>query len=589
MTLSEHIIHEALLNPPKSEADFNNLKREMVARHNLKEAFPNKTELLKAYHELVATGKATANDYVEQILTRRAVRSLSGVAIVTSLIKPYPCPGKCVYCPLDERMPKSYLAEEPAAMRALTLKFDPYEQMARRIDALKDNGHPTDKIEFIIKGGTWNSYPLGYQYWFILRSFQACNELAAYNLSLRVPIESGRSQGSSKEGNLVDEPGGILPIVRLLRRSLTLTPRNDTAELTENSPLSELREELFRQQTINETAAHRIIGLTLETRPDCINDHTIWIMRELGATRLEIGLQHTDDDILELIKRGHTSAEAKDALELLRNYGFKADVHLMPQLPGSTPERDLAMIKKVYDDPGFKPDMIKIYPCSVVKNSELYDWFTEGKYHAYPAADLIRVLKEGQRILPRYTRVSRLIRDIPSQLIEEGNKVTNLRQVVEDEMKNEGIICHCLRCREVGHVDPKTIADPTPVLYVDEYATQGGTEYFISFEDKDRKVVFAFCRLRVLDLHPTQKPKKVHYRGFIRELHTYGKLLEFGIRSADDSQHKGLGRRLVEKAEEIARSKNVPELAVISGVGVRDYYRKWGYELEQTYMVKKLT
>jgi elongator complex protein 3 len=311
-------------------------------------------------------------------------------------------------------------------------------------------------------------------------------------------------------------------------------------------------------------------------------------MRELGATRLEIGLQHTDDDILTLIKRGHTAAEAKDALELLRNYGFKADVHLMPQLPGSTPERDLLMIKKTFDDPGFKPDMIKLYPCSVVKNSELYDWFLEGKYKAYPTTDLIRILKEGQRLLPRYTRVSRLIRDIPSHYIEEGNKVTNLRQVVEDEMKRDGIQCQCLRCREVGHVDPKTIADPTPVLYVDEYATHGGTEYFLSFEDKDRRVVFAFCRLRILDKNPSQQPKKIHYPAFIRELHTYGKLLELGTRNVDESQHKGLGRKLVEKAEEICRTQHVSTLAVISGVGVRDYYRKWGYELENTYMVKKM-
>lgn len=546
MTISERIIYEALARPPQSEADFNNLKREVIRHQSPKDSFPNKTELLKAYHELVASGKVTANETLEHILTRRAVRSLSGVAIVTSLIKPYPCPGKCVYCPLDERMPKSYLAEEPAAMRALTLQFDPYEQMARRIEALRNNGHPTDKIEFIVKGGTWNSYPLGYQYWFILRSFQACNEL---NQNTEKPASS----------------------------------------LTEDSPLSTLRTALFREQTLNETARHRIIGLTLETRPDCINDHTIWIMRELGATRLEIGLQHTDDDILELIKRGHTSTEAKNALELLRNYGFKTDLHLMPQLPGSSPERDLAMIKKVFDDPGFKPDMIKIYPCSVVKNSELYDWFKEGKYHAYPTSDLIKILKEGQRLLPRYTRVSRLIRDIPGQYIEEGNKVTNLRQVVEDEMKKEGIICQCLRCREVGHVDPKTIADPAPVFFVDEYTTQGGTEYFLSFEDQQRRVVFAFCRLRILDKLPTQSPKKIHYQGFIRELHTYGKLLEFGIRNADESQHKGLGRRLLEKAEEIARSHAVISLAVISGVGVREYYRKWGYELEATYMVKKLT
>lgn len=549
MTNAQHhiqnaIILAALAQTPKTEADFNNLKRQIVSEFPEGGSFPSKTELLKAYHELAASGKIKKNEQLERILMRRAVRSLSGVAIITSLIKPYPCPGKCVYCPLDERMPKSYLAEEPAAMRALTLEFDPYEQMAKRIEALENNGHSTDKIEFIVKGGTWNSYPLGYQYWFILRSFQACNE----------------SDGIA-------------------------TPN----ALNETSPLPDLRTELLRQQEINETASHRIIGLTLETRPDCINDHTVWIMRELGATRLEVGLQHTDDDILALIKRGHTSQEAKDALELLRNYGFKADLHLMPQLPGSSPERDLAMIKNVFDDPGFKPDMIKIYPCSVVKNSELYDWFKEGKYRAYPTADLVRVLKEAQRSLPRYTRVSRLIRDIPGQYIEEGNKVTNLRQVIEDEMKRDGIRCQCLRCREIGHADTSTIPDLTPVLFVDEYATQGGTEYFLSFEDTDRRAVFAFCRLRILNEHPSKPAKKISYRAFIRELHTYGKLLELGTRDDAESQHKGLGRKLIERAEKIVRLHNIQELAVISGVGVRDYYRKWGYLLEHTYMVKRLT
>lgn len=545
MSISEKIILTAAQKLPTSEAAFNNLKRQIITQEKNHEAFPDKTELLRAYHELITAGKLKKDPALERLLVRRSVRSLSGVAIVTSLIKPYPCPGKCVYCPLDERMPKSYLSEEPAAMRALTLQFDPYEQMYQRLRALENNGHPTDKIELIIKGGTWNSYPLSYQYWFIVRSFEASNDY-----------------------------GGSTQTV---------------SSLTETSSLSDLRSALAQAQTRNETAAHRIIGLTLETRPDCINDHTIWIMRELGATRLEIGLQHTDDDILTLIKRGHTSEEAKNALELLRNYGFKTDVHLMPQLPGSPPEKDLAMLKSVFTDPGFCPDMIKIYPCSVVKNSELYDWFVAGRYQAYPTTELIRILKEAQRHLPRYTRVSRLIRDIPGQYIEEGNKTTNLRQVVEDEMKREGIVCQCLRCREVGHVDLATVPDTTPTLFVDTYATHGGTEYFISFEDPSRRVVFAFCRLRLVHEKPQHPAKKIPFRAFIRELHTYGRLLELGTRDHRESQHKGLGKKLVEKAEEITRTHGINRLAVISGVGVRDYYRKWGYELEQTYLVKTIT
>ncbi len=545
MSLTEKIILAALENPPKTEEGFNVLKRSLMAGENPEINLPDKTELLVAYHDLVKNNKILPNDHLERMLMRRAVRSLSGVAVITSLIKPYPCPGQCVYCPFDERMPKSYLSEEPAAMRALMLEFNPYEQMARRIEALQNNGHPADKIEFIVKGGTWNSYTLQYQYWFILKSFEACNTLGQENAVI--------------------------------------------STLTENSPLPEIKAELARQQTINETAKHRIIGLTLETRPDCINYHTIWQMREMGCTRIELGIQHTDDDILALTKRGHGSKEAMRSMELLRNYGFKVDAHLMPQLPGATPEADLQMLQTIFSDPGYKPDMIKIYPCTVVKNSELYDWFLQGKYKAYSVEELIDILVKFKPTIPYYARISRLIRDIPGQYIEEGNTVTNLRQVVQLRLKKLGTPCRCLRCREVGHVDLTKIPDLTPHLFVDEYATHGGTEYFLSFEDKDRTVIFAFCRLRIVDFASSELPKEaIRYPAYIRELHTYGKLLNIGVKDENQSQHKGLGKKLLEKAEAIVIEKGVDKLAVISGVGVRDYYRKWGYELENTYMVKNL-
>jgi elongator complex protein 3 len=427
-------------------------------------------------------------------------------------------------------------------MRALMLKFDPYEQMARRLEALQNNGHPTDKVELIIKGGTWNSYPLAYQYWFIMKSFEACNTLAKKSAHL--------------------------------------------STLTETSSLAEIKKELFKQQKINEKAKHRIIGLTLETRPDCVNYHTIWCMREMGTTRIELGIQHTDDEILNLTKRGHSAQQAKDASELLRNYGFKTDFHLMPQLPGSTPEKDLEMMRTIFTDPGYRPDMIKIYPCTVVQGSELYEWFKQGKYHAYSVEELIRILKIVKSELPRYVRVSRLIRDIPGQYIEEGNKVTNLRQVIQHEMKKEGLVCKCLRCREVGHVKLEDIPDLTPHLYIDTYETHGGMEYFLSFEDKDRKVVFAFCRLRIVDPSPSFPAKKIGYRAFIRELHTYGQLLNIGQHNKDHSQHKGLGKKLILEAERITKERGINKLAVISGVGVRDYYRTCGYRLQNTYMVK---
>lgn len=533
------MILAAVQNLPTTESALNSLKRSLAEG----EPMPSKTALLSAYHKLLKKQSIPALPALEKLLVRRAVRTLSGVTIVTSLIKPYPCPGECIYCPLDVRMPKSYLSDEPAAARALLLKFDPYEQMAKRLEALEQNGHPTDKIEFIIKGGTWNSYTLAYQYWFILESFRACNEL-----------------GKKK--------------------------KNNQKKFTERSSLEELRTDLKRQQHLNETAAHRIIGLTLETRPDCITPKTIWQMREMGCTRIELGVQHTDNHILELTKRGHSIEEVYRATELLKNFGFKTDFHLMPQLPEATPAMDAQMLKETFSNPRLRPDMIKIYPCSVVKGSELYDWFVQGKYHAYPTEDLIDILVDFKaNVIPRYCRISRLIRDIPGQYIEEGNKVTNLRQIIHERLKKMGKTCPCLRCREIGHqaLPMEKLARLKPKMFIDTYEANDGTEYFLSFEDTKRRAVFAFCRFR-LNKNDAAGP----YPAYIRELHTYGQLVEIGGRSKDASQHTGLGKKLMQAAEHIATKAHAKKIAVISGVGVRDYYRHLGYRLEKTYLVKSL-
>lgn len=532
MKLPEKFILTALKNPPQNELDLNVLGRQLVKEFKARPALPSKVELLKAYHSLLRKKSISRSSKLEKLLTKRSVRTLSGVTIITSLVKPYACPGNCVYCPLDVRMPKSYLADEPAAARALMLKFDPYEQMKRRIEALEKNGHPTDKIELIIKGGTWNAYPLAYQNWFVLRSFEAANE--------------------------------------------------KPTTLKETDDLEKIKKELLRQQKRNEIAKHRIIGLTLETRPDSISEKTLWQMREQGCTRLEIGVQHTDNKILKLIKRGHTIEQVKTATQLAKDFGFKTDFHLMPQLPGSSPKKDLAMMLNVFSDPDLRPDMIKIYPCTVVKGSELFNWYEQGKYKSYSVKSLVKILETFKSKVPRYVRISRLIRDIPGQHIQEGNKTTNLRQVIHSEMKKDGLVCKCLRCREVGHVDVLSIKDLRPKLFVEKYKASGGNELFLSFEDNKRKVVFAFCRLRI------DRSSKALYPAFIRELHTYGQLVRIGKKDTESSQHKGLGKRLLLEAEKIAKKEKVGKIAVISGVGVRDYYRKNGYALENTYMVKKL-
>lgn len=530
--LREKIIQKLLKNVPQNADNFSDILRAEMRGLKLTEDLSRKTDLLRVYHAMLAKGKIKKSPALEQVLTKRAVRTLSGVAIVTVLTEPRECPGQCIYCPDEKEMPKSYISDEPAAARALSLQFDPYSQVSERIKTLKKNGHPTDKIELIVKGGTWNAYPLNYQYWFLLRCFEAANGF----------------KGSKK---------GSIEIIRKL---------------------------LLSAQKKNETAKHRLVGLTLETRPDHVNEKNILIMRELGCTRIELGVQTTDDKILKLVKRGHDTAETIRATELLKNYGFKVDYHLMPQLPGSTPAKDARMLTEIFDNPAYRPDMIKIYPCTVVKKSPLYKWVKSGKYKPYSDKQLLELLINFKTIIPRYVRISRLIRDIPGHHIVAGNTMTNLRQVIQSEMAKRGLKCNCLRCREVGHASilsfPRRPGSSRIKLFIDKYDASSGTEYFLSFEDAKRQVVYAFCRLRI--------NKDGLYPAFIRELHTYGQMLKIGTKKASASQHKGMGVKLIKEAEKLAVKTKADTLAVISGVGVRDYYRKLGYKLKNTYMIKNL-
>ena len=585
--IRENIIYKLLKKVPKTADDFSSVLRGEMRGLKSAEDLSRKIDLLRVYHAMLAKGKIKKSPALEQLLTKRAVRTLSGVAIVTVLTEPHKCPGQCIYCPDEKAMPKSYISDEPAAARALSLQFDPYRQVCERIKTLTKNGHPTDKIELIVKGGTWNAYPLEYQYWFVLRCFNAANGTRSVILN-----EAQRSEESLK----VRDKGSFA------------NAQDD------NATLAHLRSALFKDQKKNETAKHRIVGLTLETRPDHVNDKNILIMRELGCTRIELGVQTIDDKILKLVKRGHDSQETIRATELLKNFGFKVDYHLMPQLPGSTPAKDADMLTEIFDNPSYRPDMIKIYPCTVVKHSPLYKWVKSGKFKPYSDKKLLELLINFKTIVPRYVRISRLIRDIPGHHIVAGNTMTNLRQVIQAEMSKRGLKCNCLRCREVGHHGRFTVHSSqfTPKLFIDKYEASNGTEYFLSFEDAKRQMVFAFCRLRICSsvilnevkdplsrvLSPKQTlrdssvaplPQNDKRTAFIRELHTYGQMLHIGAKSAKDSQHKGLGIKLIKEVEKICKKNKIPKLAVISGVGVRGYYRKLGYKLEGTYMVKRLT
>lgn len=539
MTVADAIIEASLAKGAQTKDEFLRLAREVSAAHGKR--MPPTAALRKAYF---ASGGERGTT-LDKVLTRRGVRSLSGVAIVTVLTKPYACPGKCVYCPTEAIMPKSYLSNEPAAMRALVNEFDPWRQVEMRLRALTDNGHPADKIELIVKGGTWSAYAWEYRQWFIKRCFDAANAFG---------VESGK---------------------RKVKRTTTLAAAH----------------------VANETAKHRVIGLTLETRPDWITPDEVVRLRELGCTRVELGVQSVDDRILELTKRGHDVASVVAAARLLKDAGYKTDFHMMPQLPGATPKSDLAEMREIFDDPRFRPDMIKIYPCVTVELAELHEWWKDGRYVPYADEKLVEMLIKAKTAVPRYCRISRLIRDIPSTSIVAGNAVTNLRQVVQAEMKKRGLRCACLRCREIGRAaqEEPRLAGLKPALFDDEYVANAGTEHFLSFEDRKRRAVFAFCRLRLPAKTPAKEIFPLHEKmpeirgaAFVRELHTYGHHVRIAEREAGASQHKGLGRALMAEAERIAREAGYAKIAVIAGVGVRGYYRKLGYRRQGTYMLKTL-
>lgn len=552
--------------------------------------FPNAQELWLEYRSATEKNLLLVSPELEKALRVKDVRTDSGVAPITVLTKPWACPGRCVYCPTEVRMPKSYISSEPAAARALSLKFDPYQQVAQRVQALERNGHEAKKIELIIKGGTWSNYPWNYRKWFIKRCFDAANELP-------LPTKEG-----SDEADPTD-PG-----------SPPLTPPSQGGE------------GLARALKINESAAYRIIGLTIETRPDWVNAEEIVRLREIGCTRVELGVQTLRDEILQLTKRGHIVADVERATVLLKTAGFKVDYHFLPGQPGMTPKKDLEDFETLFGDARFRPDMIKIYPCVVLPNSELKEWADRGEFTPLDGRELIDLLVEMKSRVPRYCRISRLIRDFPSKDISYGNKVTNLREYLAQEMERRGLSCKCLRCREVGHT--KIDTNVATKFFVEEYESAGGRELFLTIEDEARKAVFAFLRLRLPGVHnPSQPPLSLRggdnipplglrggegellekddfqsesekiYSSFpvlrdaaiVRELHTYGTALDLKQTRSDAAQHKGYGRRLMDEAEKIAAREGYEKMAVISGIGVRAYYEMLGYELEDTYMTKQLT
>jgi len=491
----------------------------------------NKSMLVSIYNEMVAAGEIEEDARLLERIRMKPMRTLSGVTTVTVLTKPYPCPGKCIFCPTDVRMPKSYLPDEPGAMRAVEHQFDPYDQVISRINQLKALGHPTDKIELLILGGTWSSYKRDYQEWFIKRCFDAMNGFA-------------------------------------------------------NLPREELKpgaDELVNGHTHNETTHHRNVGLVIETRPDEITPDEIRWLRHLGVTKVQMGAQSLDDRILEMNNRGHDVERTRQATALLRAAGFKIVLHWMPNLHGATPETDREDFARLWND--FCPDEIKIYPNQLLANAELYEYWQRGEFRPYSTQELIDLIADIKPTIPRYCRVNRVIRDIPSTNVVEGNRRTSLRQDVHDEMKRRGTICQCVRCREV-----KGKSVNTEALELNDLVYQAGTaeEHFISFVTPEDKLA-GFVRLSLPGKNsPETGIPDLKGAALIREVHVYGQSLPVGAEKDGAAQHAGLGTRLLEEAERIAKENGFVRMAVISAVGTRGYYLGRRFERGELYLVKKL-
>lgn len=509
--------------PSSGAAELRKLKAK-VAKHSGAAAMPRTDQLLERYRSEVREGLRQADRRLERSLVLNPIRSSSGVATVTVLTKPYPCPGRCVYCPTEVKAPKSYLLTEPAVKRALSDDYDPTLQVAHRLKALENTGHSTDKIELIVKGGTWSFYPGSYQQGFLQRCFDAANQTDSLNLQ--------------------------------------------------------------EAQSHNETAQRRIIGLTVETRPDYVTPEEILRLRALGVTRVELGIQSLDDAVLKLTVRDHTTREIREATKLLRDAGFKIAYHLMPNLPGSSPEGDLETFRRLFADSAYRPDQLKIYPCAVVESAELYRWWLDGRYRPYDEESLLELVVQVKGFVPPYVRIERIARDIATDSVWAGNKRPNLRQEALSRLKERGLTCRCIRCREVRD----QVAGGFQLVRR-EYEASEGKEIFLSFEDLESDRLAALLRLRIPSTsssEPLRAGPSTPSTALVRELHTYGWHLSLDEENPSAAQHRGFGRQLMNEAERIVREEfGLSRVAVIAGIGVREYYRRLGYRLEDTYMIKE--
>ncbi|MGQ4834336.1 MAG: tRNA uridine(34) 5-carboxymethylaminomethyl modification radical SAM/GNAT enzyme Elp3 [Candidatus Asgardarchaeia archaeon] len=525
------IINELLKQDALDSSVVNRVKKEVSKKYHLSR--------MPANYEILSFANEYEYDYLRPFLLKKPVRSLSGVTVIAVMTKPFPCPhGRCAYCPggpgsVLGDVPQSYTGYEPATMRGIQNQYDPYKQVTSRLNQLRAIGHIPSKVELIIMGGTFPATPKEYQEWFVKRCLDALN--------------------------------GV-----------------DSKSLEE-------------AQSINEHAKIRNVGMTIETRPDYSKEPHVDQMLRLGATRVELGVQTVYDEIYELVDRGHTVQDVVDATRILKDSGLKVCYHMMPGLPGSNFERDLEAFRTIFTDPRFKPDMLKIYPTVVVKGTKLYEWWKNGEYTPYTDEQAADLIAEVLHIIPRWIRIQRVQRDIPAYMIDAGPTAGNMRQMAIERLKKKyNELCHEIRCREVGHryQDLGILPDINNIKFlVEKYEASEGIELFLSYEDTKNDILIGFLRLRI----PSEKAHRPEINSvptaIVRELHVYGPQLPVGMSAKEISewQHRGYGRKLLQNAEKIAVEEyDAKKMVIISGIGVREYYFKFGYKHDGPYVSKML-
>jgi elongator complex protein 3 len=534
------IINEIMEGNVKSKKELENLKLKACRDFKLMEFMSNSLILENA--------TPSERAQISPLIRKKPTRTISGVAVVAVMCKPHKCPhGRCNYCPESDIAPPSYTGEEPAALRARMFDFDPYKQTYNRLLQLESIGHPIDKVELIVMGGTFPSYFTCYQEWFVTRCIEAMNNYGLTDEDTKISIRNG----------------GILTVPNRF------------------SYLDDV-------QKANEMSSVRCVGMTFETRPDYAKIPDVNRMLRLGVTRVELGVQTIYNFIYKRIERGHRVSDVVESTRILRDSGLKVAMHLMPGL-FSDPEQDMRIFHRIFEDDNFKPDMLKIYPCLVTKGSEFYDLWKKGDYTPYTTEEAVDLIVNIKKMLPKWVRTMRIQRDIPSQLIEAGVKKSNLGELVYNKLAEENVKCQCIRCREVGHqgVGVNPIFGDIKLMK-EEYNAGRGREIFLSHEDPLNDILIGFLRLRIPSILAHRREVDAR-TAIIRELHVYGQMAELGQKKDEIWQHMGYGENLLAEAEKIAlETYDKNKLLIISGVGARNYYRKFGYEREGPYMSKIL-